>query len=73
MRDLQREKESGTRNKQITDEDVQSRAAQLFPDEYRASEARYSRVKRMVDSMEHLSRMWESRCRSLASFVTKMR
>ena len=70
---LQRDKESGEHSKQITDEDVLTRAALLFPDEYRATENKYARVKRMVDSMEHLSRMWESRCRTLATFVTKMR
>ena len=73
MQDLQREKEGGTRTKIITDADVDKRAALLFPDEYRASEMKQARAKRLVDSMQNLVDVWMSRCRSLGTAVSKMR
>jgi len=72
-RDLDIEKKSGVRAKQITDADVESRAALLFPDEYRYQEIKRETIKRMVDSMQNLAELWLSRCRNLSTAVSKLR
>lgn len=70
---LQREKDQGLRSKQITDADVASMCATLYPDEYRHQEVKRKRVEAMVKSMEHLSEVWLSRCRSLQAMLTRQR
>jgi hypothetical protein len=72
-RSLQREKESGLRAKQITDADVESRVADLFPDEWRSQQWQRNRLKGMVASMENLSEVWLSRCRTLNTILSKQR
>lgn len=72
-RALQREKDQGGRSKQITDADVESMCATLYPDEYQHQEHKRKRVKAMVDSMANLVDAWNSRCRGLQVAVTKMR
>ena len=72
-RSLQHEKEQGTRTKQITDADVEARIASLFPDEWRKQEVQRARVKSMVDSMQNLTELWASRCRSLQTIHGKQR
>ncbi len=70
---LQAEKDTGRRSKQITDMDVKLRAAVLFPDEYQAQETRRAEIKATVDSLEHLTLMWDSRCKSIAGMLAKLR
>ncbi len=70
---LQREKEQGVRNKQITDADVTSMCAALYPDEWRAQEVKRAEVEAMVRSMENLNMNWMSRCRSLQAMLAKQR
>ncbi len=72
-RSLQHEKDSGSRSKQITDADVESRVSTMYPDEYSAQERKRVRVKSMVDSMQNLSDMWASRCKSLQTILSKQR
>ena len=64
---LQREKDAGQRSKQITDTDVESRMASMFPDEWRQLEMRRSKAKLMVDHMLRLSDAWKERARDLRS------
>jgi hypothetical protein len=72
-RSLQGEKDKGIRAKQITDGDVESRMATIYPDEWRAQQAQRARLKGMVASLENLSELWASRCRSLQTILTKQR
>lgn len=67
--DLQKEKEAGLRNKQITDADVESRMAELFPDEYTYAREREAKVKGMAESLDTLANLWEHRCSSLQSML----
>ncbi len=72
-RRLQHEKNEKTRTKMITDADVESQIAIMFPDEWKAQELRRTKMKAMVDSMQHLSEMWSSKCRSLQTMASKLR
>lgn len=70
---LQREKDQGLRSKQITDADVDSQCAALYPDEWMHQEIKRKQVKAMEDSMQNLAEMWNSRCRSLQAMLSKLR
>jgi hypothetical protein len=70
---LQREKDQKLRSKMITDDDVESRCAAMFPDEYRAQEVRRTKMKAMVDSMENLSDCWLRRIGTLQAMFEKQR
>ena len=70
---LQAEKQSGTRSKQITDADVETMCASLFPDEMRAQEVRRNKAHLTEKSLEHLVEVWSSKCRSLNALVGKGR
>ena len=72
-RSLQREKEQGLRSKMITDADVESRCATMFPDEYRAQELRRYDMHLMVDNLGNLVEEWNSRCKSLQVILSKQR
>jgi hypothetical protein len=72
-RSLQSEKDKGLRSKMITDADVESRLATIFPDEWRAQQHERNRNKALVASMENLAEMWSSRCRSLQTILSKQR
>jgi hypothetical protein len=72
-RSLQAEKEKGLRSKQITDADVESRVAAIFPDEWKAQQHERARMSAMVASLENLSEVWLSRCRTLQALVAKQR
>lgn len=71
--DLQAEKESGVRHKQITEADVAAAIAARFPDEYRDLEIRRSKAKRMRDHLGQLAELWVQRCRTLETLVGKQR
>jgi hypothetical protein len=71
--DLQREKASGERSKQITDADIQARCALLYPDEYRHQELRQGSVKRAEESMGNLVELLNSKCRNMATIISKQR
>lgn len=70
---LQAEKDAKTRNKQITDADVDDMAVLLYPDEYAAQEVRRKRAKRMVDNCKNLLELWQSKCFSLRTQADKLR
>jgi len=71
--DLQREKDSGIRSKQITDADIRARTATLHPDEFQAQETHRAKIKATVDSLENLAEQWNSRCRTLQTMLGKLR
>lgn len=64
---LQAEKDAGQRSKQITDADVESRMATMFPDEWRSLEMRRSRARLMVEHMGKLADAWKERARDVRS------
>lgn len=74
---LEREKDAKIKakesSKMITEEDMISRVALLFPDEYRHQEVTRKKVKAMEDSMADLAAKWDSRCRSLGTVANKLR
>jgi hypothetical protein len=70
---LQAEKGRGERSKAITDADVVSMMAALFPDEWRATEERRSKARRMTAHLERLADLWASRCRTLSALLGSMR
>ena len=52
---LQREKDQGTRSKQITDADVNMMCAAMFQDEWVSQESRRKKFEAMVENMKHLA------------------
>lgn len=72
-RELQKEKDTGVRSKQITDADVTSKMAALYPDEFGATETKRTRLKAMVDHLEKFAELWASRCRSLQAMLGGVR
>lgn len=73
LRALQREKDTGERTKQITDADVASRCAVLYPDQYKAQALTRKKVKAMEDSLANLSEVWMSRCKTLQTLLSRQR
>ncbi len=70
---LEAEKERGERKKQITDADVESRIAALFPDEWRTLEERRAKARRMVSHLERLADLWKERARDVRAMLETMR
>jgi hypothetical protein len=68
---LQSEKESGRRNKSITDADIEAKMAELFPDEWRSQETRRARLKLVVESMKSLVESWEMEHRTLNTMASR--
>lgn len=71
--DLQEQKSSGARSKQITNDDITSVMAQKFSDEYRALELKKGKAKRMVDAIEQLYDRATNRAGDLRTMVAKSR
>lgn len=67
--DLQREKEGGERRKQITDADITTRIALLFPSEWKHQEQKRRAVKNMEDSMANLVAVFETVCRTMPAVL----
>jgi hypothetical protein len=71
--DLQAEKTSGERSKQITDADVASKMAELHPDDYRRVEIDETKFKLAVEHAENFSERWNQRCRDLNTILRGIR
>jgi len=71
--ELQREKDSGQRTKQITDADVVAKSAALFPDEWRDLAEKKVRAKLSVEHLERFADLWVGRCRSLGGMLASKR
>lgn len=72
-RHLQSEKTRGIRSKQITDADVESTCAWMFPDEWRTRETTRDRLKLTEDSLLNLVEVCASRCRTLQTLLGRSR
>lgn len=73
LAELQDEKNAKKRNKAITKEDVEERAANLFADEWYDMQTRLNKAEGMVDHIKHLVANWTSRCYSANTMLTKAR
>lgn len=71
--ELQREKDSGVRTKQITDGDTTAKIAAMFPDEHRDLAERRVKSRKMVDHLEAFAQLWRSRCYSLSKMLESRR
>ena len=69
--ELQGEKDQGKRNKSITNDDVEARAAHMFPDEWTDAVTRRAKAKRMLDHLERLASLWQYRSQNLATIRGK--
>jgi hypothetical protein len=71
--ELEAEKKDGDRKKMITDADVTSRVAEMFPDEWRAQETTRHKLKGVESSIEHLVKMWDAKVFSLRTLLETLR
>lgn len=71
--DLQREKDSGARTKQITDGDVRARMATMFPDQWRDLQERRIKSRKMLEHLERFADLWKGRPFSLSSMLASKR
>ena len=67
--ELQKEKDAKVRSKAITDSNVVSQIAQMFPDEWAEISTRRARAEGMLKHIERLAKLWESRCKSVNSML----
>jgi hypothetical protein len=71
--ELSAEKARGERPKAITDADVTSKIAALFPDEWLALEEERSRAKRTVAHLDRFADGWSKRARNLEVLLESVR
>lgn len=67
--ELSAEKKAKTREKQITEADVDGRAAANYPDEWRDISERFEKAKRFSDHAERLADLWKARSYTLAAMI----
>lgn len=70
---LQEEKDSGKRTKAITISDVDTQMMKAYSHELSMLKSRRTRWELTVKSMENLSKLWDSRCRTLQAMLSKSR
>ncbi len=73
LRDLEAEKETGQRKKQITEADVTGYIQLKYPDEYDKLRLTRLKLRKLVEHMERLAELWVSRCRTLQAMLGKSR
>lgn len=71
--ELQLEKESGDRTKRITNDDVEAKMAEKFPDEVAAQEIARVKLSGVVDDMEHMTRRCDAKCSDLKTLLETLR
>ena len=70
---LHGEKERGVRTKQITEKDVDTKCAAMFPDEWARQETKRLRHKLTEDRMKFAIENAQLRCRILDSMMARLR
>lgn len=70
---LQAQKEAGHRSKAITDADVDSQIAKMFPDQYRANRVGREKAKRAVEHLKAFAELWSARQQALDAIVRTAR
>lgn len=68
-RELQAEKDEGTRSKMITEGDIREYVAWKFADEWSEINTRKVKAENMLKHVQRLADLWQQRCRSLASML----
>jgi hypothetical protein len=72
-RQLEAEKDAGSRKKQVTDTDVKYAVAELFPEQWRHEESRRIKAKYTKEHLERLADLWKTRAHSLTVMLQTMR
>lgn len=70
---LQAEKEAKSRNKTITEADIEAECAVMFSDQWTDQEMRKLKAKQVVESARNLLELWTKRAMSLTSLASKLR
>lgn len=71
--ELEAEKLAGERKKVISKEDVEDRIADKYADEWKAQEVRRSKMKLVVEDLEHLTRRWDAKAVDLRTLLETLR
>lgn len=71
--DLQREKDSGARTKQITDADVRARVSTMFPEQWSQLQERRIKARKTIEHLERFADLSKTRCFSLANMLSTKR
>lgn len=61
------------RTKRITNDDVDAKVVEMFPDEAAHQEEARAKLKGVVESMEHLVSRWNSKCGDLRTLLETLR
>ena len=70
---LEEEKDKGIRKKQITDADVRSKMAELYPDEWKSQEMTRVKLRGTVEHLERLAELSKNRCFTLGTMLSNLR
>ena len=73
LRELEHEKESGQRKKQITEADIEGYVLLRYPDEYDRLQLTRLKLRKLVEHTERLAELHVSRCRTLQTMLSKQR
>ena len=70
---LQREKDAGKRSKAITDADVSTLAASMYPNDWPKIHERIAKAKGTAEHLERFADLWRSRCGTARSLLESSR
>lgn len=70
---LQEEKDRGRRSKAITEQDVEMKCAEHYPEDFRRHAVRAEQVKLMVKHAEEIAGLWKGRCSTLRTLLEQRR
>lgn len=73
LKQLEAEKDSGQRKKQITEADIEARVLEVYPEDARRLRELKLKVRKTVENAQELVSMWSSRTRTLQTMVGKLR
>ena len=71
--ELEAEKAAGERKKMITNDDIETRISEKYPDEWASQELSRVKLKGMVEHLERLAELWKNRCFSLGTQLSNLR
>lgn len=70
---LEGDKAAGKLTKQITDADVRSECAALYPDEWKRLSIREKKYRMAEEHLQHLAELWKIRCKTLQTMISTLR
>jgi hypothetical protein len=71
--ELEAEKAAGERKKMITNDDIETRISEKYPDEWASQELSRVKLKGTVEHLERLAELWKNRCFSLGTQLSNLR